>query len=56
MINKERKLAKAVDTPNRCRAFTEAVYSGVSDNPEKLKKEVFEANLMLVKYNLVLFT
>ena len=41
MINKERKLAKAVDTPNRCRAFTEAVYSGVSDNPEKLKKEVF---------------
>ena len=23
---------------------------------EQLKKEVFEANLMLVKYNLVLFT
>ena len=41
MINKERKIAKRMDCPNRSRKFTDLVYSGVSDNPEKLKAEVF---------------
>lgn len=41
MINKERKMAKRMDCPNRTRWFTEKVYSGVSDDVEKLKSEVF---------------
>ena len=41
MKNKERKIARRFDTPNRCRAFTTRVYSGPSDEREKLVKETF---------------
>lgn len=41
MINNERKKARRYDTPNRAHAFTERVYSGVSDDPAKLARETF---------------
>ena len=41
MKNKERKLAKRFDTPNRSRNFTDKVYSGPSPDPDKLKRETF---------------
>lgn len=41
MKNKERKIARRYDTPNRCRAFTDRVYSGVSEDKDKLVKETF---------------
>jgi len=41
MTNKERKIAKRIDCPNRTRHFTEMVYSGEKDNSEEFKAEVF---------------
>ena len=41
MQNPERKLARRFDTPNRCRAFTDRVYSGKADDWAKLYKETF---------------
>lgn len=41
MKNKERKIAKRFDTPNRSRNFTDKVYSGPSPDPAKLLKETF---------------
>ncbi|MBO5060570.1 MAG: DUF3604 domain-containing protein [Clostridia bacterium] len=41
MKNKERKSARRYDTPNRCRAFTDRVYSGVNKDKEGLYKETF---------------
>ena len=42
MKHQDRKLARRFDTPYRSRIFTEKVYSGVSDDAEALKKEVFD--------------
>ena len=41
MKNKERKSARRFDTPNRCRAFTERVYSGPSEDRNALVKETY---------------
>lgn len=41
MNNKERYSAKRFDTPNRSRKFTDKVYSGVSENPDQLRRETF---------------
>lgn len=42
MTHKDKKEARRYDTPYRSRAFTDKVYSGVSEDAEALKKEVFD--------------
>lgn len=42
MKHKERKIARRYDTPYRCRLFTDKVYSGVAEDSDALKKEVFD--------------
>ena len=42
MKNKERKLAKGIDTPYRARSFTEKVYSGEAENPREVWKEMLD--------------
>ena len=42
MKNKERKLAKGIDTPYRARAFTEKVYGGPAENPREVWKEMLD--------------
>ena len=42
MKNKERKLAKGIDTPYRARAFSEKVYGGPAENPREIWKEMLE--------------
>ena len=42
MINKERRLAKRFDTPNRCHAVTSTVYSGPAEDRAKKYKEAMD--------------
>ena len=42
MINKERKLAKGYDTPNRCSAVTSTVYSGPADDRRQKYREAMD--------------
>ena len=43
MKNQERKLARRFDTPNRCRGFTDRVYSGPASDWKKLYKDTFDS-------------
>ena len=42
MNHKDKKEARRYDSPYRCREFSDNVYSGVSENREKLLKETFD--------------
>ena len=42
MKNKERKLARRYDTPNRCNAVTSTVYSGPAENRGEKYKEAMD--------------
>lgn len=42
MTHKDKKQARRYDTPYRSRSFTDKVYSGVAEDAETLKKEVFD--------------
>lgn len=44
MTHPDRKKAKRYDNPGRCKAFTDAVYSGESDTPENLFKLLNECD------------
>ena len=44
MVHPDRKKAKRYDNPGRCRAFTDAVYSGESDTTENLFKVLNACN------------
>ncbi|MGN0180463.1 MAG: hypothetical protein ACI4DY_13655 [Monoglobaceae bacterium] len=41
MKNRERFSARRYDTPNRCRAFTDNVYSGLAEDRERLTRETY---------------
>ena len=41
MNHPEKKIAKSIDMPGRCRKFTDMVYSGKDPDPERLLREVF---------------